>query len=359
MKHFFASRTGIITVGAVIGIVAALLQYLGNPPNMGICVACMERDIAGALGLHRADVVQYLRPEIMGLVFGSFLVSVVAKENRPRGGSSPLIRFFLGVFAMIGALVFLGCPWRALLRLAGGDGNAILGLLGLASGIILGVYFLKNGYSLGRSYPQKAANGWIFPAFMAGLFLLLIFRVQFAPDGPIFFSQKGPGSMHAAIWISLAAGLLIGIIAQRSRFCTMGAVRDAVLIKDFHLLSGVGALVVAALVMNLILGQFHPGFAGQPIAHTDHAWNFLGMTLSGLAFALAGGCPGRQLFLAGEGDMDAGIFALGMIVGAGIAHNFATASSAKGVGAFGPAAVIVGLIFCLVVGFAMREKIDV
>ncbi|HOW57795.1 MAG TPA: hypothetical protein PKZ12_07315, partial [Smithellaceae bacterium] len=73
-------------------------------------------------------------------------------------------------------------------------------------------------------------------------------------------------------------------------------------------------------------------------------------------FALAGGCPGRQLFMSGEGDMDAGIFVLGMIVGAGIAHNFALASSPKGAAAFGPAAVIVGLAFCLVTGFTMREK---
>jgi len=358
MKNFFASRTGIVLVGAVIGVIAASLQYLGNPPNMGICVACMERDIAGAIGIHRADVVQYIRPEIIGFVLGAFLISLILKENKPRGGSSPLIRFFLGVFAMIGALVFLGCPWRALLRLAGGDGNAISGLLGLTIGITMGVFFLKNGYSLGRSYPQKPASGWIFPAFMLGLFLLLIFKVQFVEGGPIFFSHKGPGAMHTAVWISISAGTLIGVIAQRSRFCTMGAIRDAILMRDFHLMRGVAALLVVAFIMNIIFGQFNPGFEGQPIAHTDQGWNFLGMTLSGLAFSLAGGCPGRQLFLAGEGDMDAGIFALGMIVGAGISHNFAMAASPKGVGAFGPAAVIVGLIFCLIIGFVMREKIE-
>ncbi|MEQ8213770.1 MAG: YedE-related selenium metabolism membrane protein, partial [Smithellaceae bacterium] len=68
MKNIFSSRIGIITVGAIIGVFAALLQYFGNPANMGICVACFERDIAGALGLHRAEVVQYMRPEIMGFV---------------------------------------------------------------------------------------------------------------------------------------------------------------------------------------------------------------------------------------------------------------------------------------------------
>ena len=358
MKNIFSTRAGIIVVGAVIGIGAALLQYFGNPPNMGICVACFERDIAGALGFHRADVVQYLRPEIMGFVLGAFVAALIAGEYKPRGGSSPLIRFFLGIFAMMGALVFLGCPWRTLLRLAGGDGNAILGIVGLVVGIFIGVLFLKNGYSLGRSHAQRKASGWVFPALMLCLFLLLVFQVSFTPGGPIFFSAKGPGSQHAPILFSIAAGLIIGAIAQRSRFCTMGAFRDVILIKDFHLISGVAALLVFAFVTNMVLGQFKPGFEGQPVAHTQHIWNFLGMALSGLAFVLAGGCPGRQLFLSGEGDMDAAIFAIGMIVGAGIAHNFAMASSPKGIGAFGPAAVIIGFLFCLIIGFTQRDKIS-
>ena len=51
----------ILIAGGVIGLLAALLVKFGNPVNMGICVACFYRDIAGALGLHRAEVVQYIR----------------------------------------------------------------------------------------------------------------------------------------------------------------------------------------------------------------------------------------------------------------------------------------------------------
>ena len=353
---FSASRWGIISAGAFIGILAPILQRLGNPANMGICVACMERDIAGALGLHRVDIVQYLRPEIMGFVLGSLIAALLFREFKPRTGSAPIIRFFLGVFAMIGALVFLGCPWRALLRLAGGDGNAILGLAGLAFGIWIGVQFLKGGYNLGRATPTKPAAGWVMPMLMVVLLLLAIFTPQFAPGGPIFTSTKGPGAAHAPLIISLIVGLGVGFWAQRTRFCTMGAIRDIVLIRDFHLFSGIFTLVIVAFVVNLILGQFKPGFANQPIAHDNHLWNFLGMTLSGLAFALAGGCPGRQLILSGEGDGDAAVFVVGMIVGAGIAHNFALASSAKGPGAFGPAAVVIGLVFCLLIGLSMRER---
>jgi len=114
------------------------------------------------------------------------------------------------------------------------------------------------------------------------------------------------------------------------------------------------ALIVAAFVTNLVLGQFKPGFADQPVAHTDGLWNFGGMLLAGLAFTLAGGCPGRQLFLSGEGDGDAAVFVTGMIVGAGFAHNFSIASSPSGVGAFGPLTVIVGLVLCVVLGLTMR-----
>ena len=83
---------------------------------------------------------------------------------------------------------------------------------------------------------------------------------------------------------------------------------------------------------------------------------FTGMVLAGLAFCLAGGCPGRQLFLAGEGDGDAAVFVLGMIVGAAFAHNFGLASSPKGVGPHGIAAVIIGLLVCSFIGLTMRQK---
>jgi YedE family putative selenium metabolism protein len=358
-KNLFAARWGIIAVGAVIGILATLLQKFGNPPNMGICVACFERDIAGALGLHRADIVQYMRPELIGFVLGSMVAAHAFKEFRARAGSAPIVRFVLGVFAMIGALVFLGCPWRAILRLAGGDWNAIFGILGLAGGVWVGSLFLKGGYDLGRSQKTHTTVGWILPLIMLGFLVLMFVFPQVAgqpKSGMLFYSVKGPGSMHAPLALSLIIGLVVGFLAQRSRLCTMGALRDLILFRQMHLLSGVIALVVVAFVMNLILGQFKPGFANQPVAHTMSLWNFGGMVLSGLAFALAGGCPGRQLFLAGEGDGDAAVFVLGMIVGAGISHNFGLASSATGLGPYGIPAVIIGLLACLFIGFTMRKK---
>ena len=153
-SNFFATTMGIVVTGALIGVLAIVLQLNGNPPNMGICVACFERDMAGAIGLHRAAIVQYLRPEIIGLVIGSLCAALAFGNFKPRGGSSPITRFMLGIIAAMGALVFLGCPWRAVLRLAGGDLNAVLGLAGLFAGIGAGTLFFRRGYSLGRSSPR-------------------------------------------------------------------------------------------------------------------------------------------------------------------------------------------------------------
>lgn len=368
VTRFFTSGWGIIVAGATIGVLAPIIQKLGNPPNMGICVACFQRDTAGALGLHRAGVVQYLRPELIGFVFGSLIASLVFREFKARTGSAPLVRFILGFFAMVGALVFLGCPWRALLRLGGGDLNAVVGLIGLAIGIAIGVQFFKRGYNLGRSRPTYQAVGWIMPLLMFGMLLLVIFQPQFSEGGPIFSSEKGPGSMRAPVLVSLAAALVVGFLAQRSRFCTMGAVRDVILMGEMHMLRGVATLVVVAAGMNFALGQFNLGIAAQPIAHSSHLWNLLGMILAGLAFALGGGCPGRQLILSGDGDGDAGIFVLGMVLGSAFAHNFALAAKPDklvdgvlqvgGVATSGMVAVAIGLVVCLAIGLTMREKLE-
>ncbi|MCL0048446.1 YedE family putative selenium transporter [Dehalococcoidia bacterium] len=346
-----SSRIMIILAGLIFGALGALLVEWGNPGNMGICVACFYRDIAGALGLHRVGVVQYIRPEIIGFVLGAFISAYGFREFRARGGSSPMVRFFLGAFVIIGALVFLGCPIRALLRLAGGDLNGITAVAGLIVGAVIGILFLKQGFNLGRSSATKRANGWIMPVAMLALLLLAIF-----PPGFIFESEKGPGATHVALWIALLAGLGVGILVQRTRMCMVGGWRDLFLIKDTHLFGGIAGFFIGALLLNLILGHVSWGFEGQPVAHTNHLWNFLGMVLVGLGSVLLGGCPLRQTILSGEGDTDAGMTVLGFFAGAAFAHNFLLTSTPDGPTDFGQVAVIVGLVFAASVGFLMRDR---
>ena len=74
------SKKKLVLAGVVCGIVAACLATLGNPANMAFCIACFIRDTAGAMGMHQAEVVQYARPEIIGLVLGAFIISIATKE---------------------------------------------------------------------------------------------------------------------------------------------------------------------------------------------------------------------------------------------------------------------------------------
>ena len=282
----------------------------------------------------------------MGLVLGSCILALATKEFKPRGGSAPVTRFVIGMFVMIGCLMFLGCPFRMILRLAGGDWNAIFGLIGFIVGILAGVFFLKKGYTLKRSYKMQPVEGVIFPVVEIGILVLLIAAPAF-----IHFTEAdgGPGAKHAAIAISLIAGLVVGALAQRTRLCMVGGIRDVVLFGEWKLLLGFVAILVSALIGNMILGYFHPGFAGQEIAHTDGMWNALGMALAGFGCVLLGGCPLRQLVLAGEGNTDSAITVFGLMAGAAVAHNFGLASSGEGPTANGKAAVIIGFVVLFVI----------
>lgn len=334
----------IIFAGAMVGLMSALLVKYGNPGNMGICIACFLRDISGALGFHRAEVVQYIRPEIIGIVLGAFGSAVAFKEQAAKGGSSPMTRFILAIGVMIGALVFLGCPLRMMLRIAGGDLNAVVGLFGFIAGIGCGIIFLNRGFTLKRNYSLSKAEGYMMPAVIVALFVALLAHPAF-----IFFSQKGPGSLHAPLMMALAVGLVTGVLAQRTRLCMVGGIRDLILFKETYLILGFASIIIFAAIGNMAFGQFKLGFIEQPIAHADGLWNFMGMLLAGWGSVLLGGCPLRQLILSGEGNTDSAITVMGYIVGAAIVHNFGLAASTKGVPMNGKIAAIVMLIVIAVI----------
>ena len=373
----------VIIAGVLVGVAALVLTKLGNPANMGFCIACFERDIAGAVGLHSAAKVQYVRPEIIGLVLGAFIMALAGKEFRPQAGSSPATRFVLGAFVMIGALVFLGCPLRMVLRMGGGDLNALVGLAGFVIGIVIGILFLKRGFSLKRSYPAKLVEGTTLPVVM---FVLLVLVLAVPLEGvvlpvsmtvilllfltvPVIFklSEAGPGSMHAPAIVALLIALVVGALAQKSRLCMVGGIRDSILVKDNHLLYGFIAIFLTVLIGNLVQGSFKLGFDLQPIAHSSHLWNLLGMVLVGWGSVLLGGCPLRQLILAGSGNGDSAVTVFGMIVGAAFAHNFALAGNPDstndagelvvgGIANAGKVAVAIGFVVLLAISLLNSRK---
>ncbi len=349
-----------ILTGVLIGVAAPLLSYFGNPPNTGLCISCFLENIAGALGLHDNVRMQYARPEIIGLVLGSFIGSVRSGGFRATGGSSPLLKFFTGIFLIIGCSVFIGCPVKMLIRLSAGDFTALAGVAGIMAGVWLGLKFLEGGFRLGQPVSMPAANGLLVPGSMFALLLLVLFDAPF-----IGTSVKGAADLHAPLWMSLAAGLAIGGLAGKTGFCITGGLSRLFLWgpkevkgcpKSTGLLLALGAFVISAFITNLAAGQFHPGIHGQPSSNEDYFWNAMGMVVVGFGSVLIRGCPLRQLILSGQGDTDAGAAVLGMLVGAALVNNWGIGGTPAGTPFGGKIAIIVGLIFFLAAGMAYRRR---
>ncbi len=397
--------------GLFIGAVAAWLVSQGNPGNMGLCIACFWRDTVGFFVGRWTNqaAVAYIRPEIIGILIGAAVAALATREFRPRGGSATVVRFVLGFIFMSAALIFLGCTVRAWLRLGGGDLNALWGVLGIFAGVIVGIVVLRSGYNLGRAKHLPAWTGWLLPAL--GIVLLafalmtqygskpdwatltpangkavvpgkvvvvpegdeltvvkpadatIVDGAVVAPDGTVLADAETvaktkpmPGGKRAALAVSLVAGLAVGVVAQRSRFCSIGGIRDAILVRRFDLLMGVVGLVIGATVVNIMLGQYNLGFEGQPVAHTDALGNFTAMAIAALAAVMLGGCPLRQMIMGAEGDADATAAVLGMLAGAAFTHWFDLASSPKGLAPVAWPAMAVMAVALAVIAFAFRKR---
>ncbi len=339
-----------IITGLLLGGGSVLLSYLGNPVNSGICLSCFLENIAGAMQLHNEVRMSYIRPELIGFVLGSFLVAKKTKRFRVTGGSSPVIRFFLGLFIILGCAVFIGCPIKMILRLAAGDLTAVAATAGLFAGVWLGTRYIRAGVALDRAGHLPAMNGYLFTLFAILLLVFFFLKPTF-----IVFGQKGPAALHAPWTVALAAGLIIGGFAQASGLCITGGIRNLFLVGEKTLFMGVIATLFSAFIVSLVTGQFHPGLHGQPASHLNHFWSFLAMVLVGLASTIIDGCPFRQIIKTGQGDVDAAITSFGMLLGAAIAVGWSLRATSAGPEFGGKIAVLAGLAMCLIIALNYRR----
>jgi YedE family putative selenium metabolism protein len=341
---------------ALVGAAAAALVIAGNPGNMGVCGACFLRDWAGALGLSGGKGPACFRPELVGIVLGALLWKLLRKDFVARSGSYAGPRFFLGLWMGLGALVFLGCPFRLLQRLGGGDLNAWVALPGFVLGVGAALILEKRGYSVGKTSPAPAPVGLLGPLLAVGLLALFLTGGILLGPGP-GDPEKPP---HAPWALALGLSLPVGIVLSATGFCAISAARR-VFQPAKAMLGAALALIVGYAAVLLLTGRFHPGFSGQPAAHADHLWSFLAISLVGFCGALAGGCPVRQTVMAGEGNGDALVTAAGILAGGALAHTLGTAAvaatteAAGGVPLAGKAAVSAGWLLCALYGWSMTR----
>lgn len=349
-----------VVMGAFLGVGAVILAYYGNPANTGLCASCFLENIAGALGLHNNIRMQYIRPEIPGLILGSFLLAKYRGTFAATGGSSPLLRFLVGILLIIGCSVFIGCPVKMILRLAAGDVMVIFGVLGLTAGIYIGLEFVEHGFQLGTPRPEPKASGLIIPGIMLFLLILALTKPWF-----IATSIKGSGAQHAPFFLALGIALAIGALAQYTQFCITGGIARIFLWGGREILScprstglllSIGSFLGFALVANLLSGQFNFGIHGQPSSNESYGWAFMGMLLVGFGSVLIRGCPLRQFIAAGQGDTDAGAAVLGMLTGAALVQNWKLGGNAAGTPPEAQIAVLLGIALLLIICLLNRRR---
>ncbi|HUU76384.1 MAG TPA: transporter component [Methanoregulaceae archaeon] len=141
-------------------------------------------------------------------------------------------------------------------------------------------------------------------------------------------------AIYAVPLVTLMLGLLIGYLAQRSGYCSIGGFRDWVLFRHTRLLSGYLTLIVASfagyLLFWLITPQAMEHFfwafttgLSTPIPGAPGGLNFAAYLIFaiipgffvGLICVFLGGCPIRQTVMASEGNYKAAMFFVGMCVG--------------------------------------------
>ncbi len=336
------STAALFALVFALGALAALLVAAGNPGNMGLCGACFLRDVAGSLGLFPAPAPRVFRPELVGIALGA-LACVFARRNFiARSGSHAASRFMLGVLMGFGALVFLGCPFRMFQRLGGGDLTAWAALPGFLAGVGVALQFEKRGYSIGKTSPAPLAVG-LWTPFVA-LSLLCVFLLGGVLVGPGAGDASGPP--HATWTIALGAGVAAGVVLSLTGFCGISAARDVFRPGKRMLLASL-LLIAGYAIVAVLTGRFRISFDGQPIAHGDWLWNALALALVGMTGAFAGGCPVRQLVMAGEGNGDALVVVAGLTAGGALAHTLGIASSPAGVTDAGRVATSLGLLVAL------------
>jgi YedE family putative selenium metabolism protein len=329
----------------LVGAAAAALVALKNPGNMGICGACFLRDVGGSLGLAGKGPAIF-RPEVPGLILGALAWRLVRGRFEARSGSHAVSRFVLGGLMGIGALVFLGCPFRMLQRLGGGDLNALSGAAGLVVGVGAALQFERRGYSVGKTSVVAPAVGLVGPVVALALLAMFLRGGILAGPGP----GSPPPPPHAPWVAALGIAAFAGAALSATGFCAISACRQ-VWSGPRRMLVAAGLLILGYGACSAATGNFKLGFEGQPAAHSEHLWSFLAMVLVGLAGAFAGGCPVRQMVMAGEGNGDAFVTCMGIVAGGAVAHNLGTAASPAGVPPAGHTAVLLGIGLAILYAF--------
>ena len=123
------------------------------------------------------------------------------------------------------------------------------------------------------------------------------------------------GEANTVALIGLLGGIALGLAARVGRFCTLGAIEDALYGDDDRRMRMWGIAIGVAIIgthVSMSLGFFDSG----ETAYLDRVWNPLGTIVGGLLFgygmALSGNCGYGALARLGGGDLRSFVIVLVM-----------------------------------------------
>ena len=111
---------------------------------------------------------------------------------------------------------------------------------------------------------------------------------------------------HAVLWSAFGLAMLFGAIAQRTHFCTMGAIADIATMGDWtRMRMWILAIAVAALGFNVMAGLGWVSASNSLYAGPQLRWAsaMVGGTMFGIGMVLASGCGSKSLVRAGAGNL--------------------------------------------------------
>ena len=115
-----------------------------------------------------------------------------------------------------------------------------------------------------------------------------------------------PGLTATVLWAAFGLAVVFGAIAQRTHFCTMGAVADIVNIGDWtRMRMWIMAIGVAMLGFNAMVAAGWVEAAQSIYAGPSLLWlsNIVGGLLFGVGMVLASGCGSKTLVRVGGGNL--------------------------------------------------------
>ncbi len=131
--------------------------------------------------------------------------------------------------------------------------------------------------------------------------------------------------MRASI-ATLAIGIVLGYLGQRSRMCFVGGIRDFILVRDTYLLRGLVAFGLTAWLAfpaaGLLIGSHALQFGSPDVVGL--LLTIIGGFGVGYFSTLANGCPYRQHVLAAQGVLSSVAYLAGFVAGAVIFHSVVT-----------------------------------